>query len=32
MQIDIKTSAVEQARLTFYHVDRRLGADNPASR
>ncbi|BCZ77839.1 phenol hydroxylase P1 protein [Paraburkholderia terrae] len=32
MQIDIKTSAVEQVRQTFSHVARRLGADKPASR
>jgi phenol hydroxylase P1 protein len=32
MQIDIKTSAVEQVRQTFSHVARRLGADKAASR
>ena len=32
MQIDIKTTAVEQVRQTFSHVARRLGADKPASR
>ncbi|WP_233855724.1 aromatic/alkene monooxygenase hydroxylase subunit beta [Paraburkholderia sp. HD33-4] len=32
MQIDIKTSSVEQIRQTFSHVARRLGADKPASR
>src|SRR6185437_3054458 len=32
MQIDIKTSAVQQVRQTFSHVARRLGADKPASR
>lgn len=32
MQIDIKTTAVEQIRQTFSHVARRLGADKPASR
>ncbi|RKP55792.1 aromatic/alkene monooxygenase hydroxylase subunit beta [Pararobbsia silviterrae] len=32
MQIDIKTSNVEQIRQTFSHVARRLGADKPASR
>ncbi|MGF6974240.1 phenol hydroxylase P1 protein [Paraburkholderia sp. JPY465] len=32
MQIDIKTSSVQQIRQTFSHVARRLGADKPASR
>ena len=32
MQIDIKTSSVEQVRHTFSHVARRLGADKAASR
>jgi len=32
MQIDIKTSTVQQVRQTFSHVARRLGADKPASR
>lgn len=32
MQIDIKTSDVEQVRQTFSHVARRLGADKAASR
>lgn len=32
MQIDIKTSSVQQVRQTFSHVARRLGADKPASR
>ena len=32
MQIDIKTTAVEQVRQTFSHVARRLGADKAASR
>jgi phenol/toluene 2-monooxygenase (NADH) P1/A1 len=32
MQVDIKTSAVQQVRQTFSHVARRLGADKPASR
>ena len=32
MQIDIKTSSVEQLRHTFSHVARFLGGDKPASR
>jgi phenol/toluene 2-monooxygenase (NADH) P1/A1 len=32
MQIDIKTSSVEQLRHTFAHVARFLGGDKPASR
>jgi phenol hydroxylase P1 protein len=32
MQIDIKTSSVQQIRQTFSHVARRLGADKAASR
>jgi phenol hydroxylase P1 protein len=32
MQIDIKTSSVQQIRQTFSHIARRLGADKAASR
>lgn len=32
MQVDIKTTSVEQLRQTFSHVARHLGSDKPASR
>lgn len=32
MQVDIKTTSVEQLRQTFSHVARHLGGDKPASR